>query len=106
MKQKIEGVMTKKEWKAIVYKDGKLDEKQVFKELHDFGIMIHEVPKVYCEVTGGLLSKHLYPAETVIAEFNERNYSKEITKDDVRDMLKNIDTLEELRSELRNYFNL
>lgn len=97
--------MKKKDWKEIVYKNGKLDEKQVFKELHDFGIMLEEVPKVYCEITGGLLSKPLYNAETVIAEFNEKNYDKKITQDDVKDMLDNCRTLEELQTELRDYFN-
>ena len=75
-------------WEPIIYKNGKLDEKQVLRELADFYIMMNEVPKVYDAVTGGLLSKPLYPAETVIDQFNnyiQKNYED---KDDVEIMVK------------------
>ena len=53
-------------WKPIIEKDGTLDVDQMKKELYDFYVMIGEVPKVYCHITGNKLSKPLYPAETVI----------------------------------------
>lgn len=53
-------------WKFIVEKDGKVDMKQVKKELYDWHFAMGEVAKVYCEVTGGLLSKPMYYAEGVI----------------------------------------
>ena len=43
-------------WKEIIYKDGKIDEEQVLKELADHYFMLEEIPKVYCHATGGLLS--------------------------------------------------
>jgi hypothetical protein len=58
-------------WKPLVEKDGVLDIEQVKKELHDFYIMIQEVPKVYCEVTNGMVSKPLTSADIVIMYFND-----------------------------------
>ena len=58
-------------WKEIIYKDGKLDEEQMFKELSDFRFVMHNVSKVYDHVTGGKLSKIMYTAETVIAEADD-----------------------------------
>jgi hypothetical protein len=54
-------------WKDIIYKDGKINEEQVMKELADFYFVIQEVPKVYCHVTGGMLSYVTYPAQTIIS---------------------------------------
>lgn len=56
-------------WKGIVENpDGSLDVDQVKRELHDFDMMMREVPKVYCHVTGGLLSKPLTNADAIIEE--------------------------------------
>lgn len=52
-------------WKEIVESNGELDLAQVKKELHDFHIMIEEVPKVYMHVTGSQVSKHLTDSEVV-----------------------------------------
>ena len=57
-------------WKDIVYKDGKLNEEQVLKELSDYYFVLQEVPKVYCEITDGRLGKLNYFADGVIAEFH------------------------------------
>ena len=38
--------------------------------------MLQEVPKVYCEVTGGILSKPFYDAETVLSFFRDRYANK------------------------------
>lgn len=40
-------------------------------ELHDFYVAMHEVPKVYCHITGDRLSKITYYADTVIAAADE-----------------------------------
>jgi len=90
-------------WKDIIYKNGKLDEKQVMKELADFYFLIKEVPKVYCEITGGLLSKLNYPASVILVEFNERFWDKEIIIEDIEKMMKSAKTLEELKEELEDY---
>ncbi|MFA5048948.1 MAG: hypothetical protein WC516_08045 [Patescibacteria group bacterium] len=55
-------------WEPIIYKDGKIDEEQVLKELADFYFMMEQVPKVYDTITNGLLSKPLYKAEVVIGK--------------------------------------
>ena len=60
-------------WKDIVCnEDGTINIEQLKKELCDFSLMIGEVPKVYCEVTGNMLSKPIYYADTIISIFNER----------------------------------
>lgn len=54
-------------WKGIVCnEDGTINLEQVKKELSDFYFVMGEVPKVYCHITGGSLSKLMYPSETVI----------------------------------------
>ena len=93
----------KKDWDWL-YKDGKLDEEAVLKEISDYDFVLNEVPKVYCEITGGLLSKLTYPANVVLAEFNERFWDKVIITDDIKEMIKSAKTLEELKEELESYF--
>ena len=93
-------------WKDIIYKDGKLDEEQVMKELADFYFIMQEVPKVYCEITGGLLSELKYPAEVVIREFNERFWDKEITKDDVVEILKSKQADKDKLQEIKEYLEI
>jgi hypothetical protein len=57
-------------WKELVENpDGSLNIDQVKRELHDYSKMLDEVPKVYCHVTGGLISKANTKAEEVIEEF-------------------------------------
>ncbi len=58
-------------WKELVVKDNELDIEQVKKELHDFYFIMEQVPKVYMAVTGDKLSKVMYPAGTVIREFED-----------------------------------
>lgn len=64
-------------WKDIIYKeDGNIDVDAVKCELADYYKMLQEVPAVYSEVTGGILSKPLYKAETVLSYFREKYYDK------------------------------
>ncbi|MBC9913173.1 hypothetical protein [Chitinophaga varians] len=59
-------------WRDIVCNpDGSLNSEQVKKELADFKFVMDQVPKVYCHVTGGVLSKVMYPAEVVIASADQ-----------------------------------
>ena len=94
-------------WKKIIYKDGKIDEEQVMKELSDYYFMLKEVPKVYMGVTNGLLSKPNYPASTVLMEFEDNFYDKTITKDDIEDILKdkNMEDKEKLEN-IEDYFGI
>ncbi len=93
-------------WRDLVYTKGKLDEKKVMNELSDFYYIMGQVPEVYCAITGNTLSKLMYPASTVIDEFEDHNLDKEITKEDVADMLNKCDNLKELKKELVDYFEL
>jgi hypothetical protein len=64
-------------WADIVCnEDGSINMEQVKKELSDYSFMLDEVPKVYSEVTGGLLSKPNYYAESVLSVFRERYADK------------------------------
>lgn len=75
-------------WLGIIMKDGNVDVEQTLKELSDFSFMIHEVPKVYMHVTGGLLSKPLYHAYGVTDaadEYYRKHYAKEFS-DLINDM--------------------
>lgn len=58
-------------WKEIIEVDGRIDMEQLKKELSDFQFIIGEVSKVYCEITGGRMSKVTYYADTVLSEFHE-----------------------------------
>lgn len=58
-------------WKGIVEdENGNLNIDQVKRELSDFKFIIDQLPYIYCEVTGNRLSKHMYPASSVISAFN------------------------------------
>jgi len=98
--------MTKEELKEKwdwIYKDGKLDEEAVLKEISDYDFILGEVPKVYEEITGGQLSKLNYKAEIILGEFNEKFWDKEIIIEDIKEMIKSAGTLEELKKELEDY---
>ena len=47
--------------------------------------MLQEVPKVYYEVTGGILSKPLYDAETVLRFFRDKYANKAVAVDYLSD---------------------
>lgn len=68
-------------WKGIIYKDGKIDEKQVLLELADHYFMLEQIPIVYCHATGGLLSEQMYFAHAVnevITDYIDRSIEEEI----------------------------
>jgi hypothetical protein len=69
-----------KEWESfwkehVCNPDGTINLEQLKKELYDFSFVMEQVPKVYCHITGGKLSKVMYPAKTVISVADE--YFKE-----------------------------
>ena len=68
-------------WKDIVCNDdGSINIEQLKQELADFHYIMEQVPKVYCHITGNLLSYVNYPAETVIRyadEYYEELYNTE-----------------------------
>ena len=93
-------------WRDIVYTDGKLDEGQVLDELVDYYHVLREVPKVYCAITDNRMSKPNYAAADVISEYEECNYNKRCTRFDIEQMVARNETLEGLRAELTEYFEI
>lgn len=78
-------------WRGIICnEDGTIDEKKVMAELSDFSFIINQLPKVYCHITNNTLSKHMYPAETVIAVADDsyRTTYLQVFKDALGDMEK------------------
>ena len=64
-------------WKDIICKeDGSIDVDAVKCELADYYRMLQNVPLVYSEVTGGMLSKPLYKADFVLGYFREKYSDK------------------------------
>jgi len=57
-------------WKEIVETNGKVDLDKVKSELHDVGILISNVSKVYNHVTKGRISKPLTSADSIIREYD------------------------------------
>jgi hypothetical protein len=60
-------------WKEIIEdENGNINMDQLQRELSDYSICLENVPKVYCAVTGGMLSKPNYEAHSVISVFDEQ----------------------------------
>lgn len=94
-------------WRDIVYNpDGTLNETAILNELADYKFILDQVPIVYTHITGGFLSKLMYDARTVIQEHDRIFEEKEITKSDVKDIIKHSATLDDLEKELKEYFDL
>jgi hypothetical protein len=79
-------------WKDICENaDGTLNIEQIKKELADYKVCLDEVSKVYDDITGGRLSKPLYKAETVLAEYYAKLSEDYISKDDLGDLVEDIE---------------
>ncbi len=97
-------MLSEQDWEKIIYKNGKINKKQVFAELADYAFLMAQASKVYCHFVN--LSKTNYYADTIISLIEEKTYDKIITQDDIMDMLKNCVTKKELIKELKDYFDL
>jgi len=93
-------------WKDIVETNGVLDLNKVQRELSDFHFLMKEVPKVYMEVSGGMISKINTHAFEVLNLFQENFYDKEITKDDIGSILKEEISAEDKLEEIKDYFDI
>lgn len=58
-------------WKKFLITKGKFNEQKIKNEMHDLVFCYTQVGKVYQELTGGLLSKHNYYADTIITKYEE-----------------------------------
>lgn len=98
-------------WKDIICDaDGNINVEQLKKELYDFYVMIQEVPKVYYAVTGGILSKCLYSAETVLDYFREKYEDKawavDLLEDDWDFITAECKSNEDYKKALFEYFEI
>ncbi len=76
------------DWKELVCKeDGVLDKDKVMRELHDYSVLLENVPKVYCHITGGKISKPNTFASVVIAEADDSYSNEEVMEDSVANAL-------------------
>lgn len=96
-------------WKPIVEKKGRIDKKQLMRELWDWHYQMEQIPIIESEITGGLLSKIGYSAEQVLGVYREKLEENYLYKDsvvsDVTDILKdkamnNKDKLKEIQEYL------
>jgi len=60
-------------WVPIIFdlENGKLNLEQLKKELFDYSMLLKNVPKVYMEVSGGLISKPNTDPSEVIGALND-----------------------------------
>ena len=94
-------------WKDIVEnEDGTLNVEQVKKELADYSMVMDNCTSAYIEMTGGEISKPNTYFSEVLRIFQEEFLHNGIVQDDIRDMLKDVDDIEALKSELIEYFDL
>ena len=93
-------------WKPLLTIDGKYDEQKIKNEMHDLDFATDQISELYMELTGGRLSKPMYYAQTILQEHNENFLNKGITQDDVAMFIKEAKDLDDLKSELNDYFEL
>lgn len=94
-------------WKDIVEnEDGTLNVEQVKKELADYSMVMDNCSSAYEEMSGSLITKPNTYFSEVLKIFREKFWNVDFVKDDIRDMLKDVDDIETLKSELIEYFDL
>ena len=94
-------------WKDIVEnEDGSLNLEQVKKELCDYSMIMDNCTSAYSEMTCGNVSKPNTHFCVVREIFFENFWHKSFVQDDVKTILDNIDDIEDLKKELKDYFEL
>jgi len=92
-------------WKEIITnEDGTVNLDQVKCELHDFEILINNIPEIYMHVTGGKVSKHLTDADVIKGLFDEHvNELFQDYKEDMISIVKDCTDPEEIIEILEKY---
>jgi hypothetical protein len=106
MKNELWNKKFKEFWKPLLQTNGKYNEQKIKNELHDLDFIADQISKIYCELTGGALSKPMYYAKTILNEVEERYLDKDITKDDIEMFIKECKTKKDLIENLKDYFEL
>lgn len=93
-------------WKDIVEnEDGTLNKDQVMRELSDYSMVMDNCARAYSTMTKQRISKQntmFFEVETI---FDELYLDNDIVVDDMIEILKE-DDIDELKSQLRNYFGI
>ena len=58
-------------WEPLLYTDNELDITKIKNEMHDLWFIMMQVSEVYAHITGGLLSKENYYADSIISRYEE-----------------------------------
>lgn len=94
-------------WKDIIEnEDGSLNKDQMMRELSDYLMIMDNCTKAYCLMTNSLISKPNTFFGEVELLFRDKFWDVEFVRDDLRWIFDNITDCEELKSELKDYFNL
>lgn len=93
-------------WKDIIEKDGVVNMDQVKRELSDYHHILDQVPEIYMEVTGGMISKPNTCKGPVLDLFRENFWDKGIVADDVEMILNRNWTQLGMIQGLRDYFEI
>jgi len=94
-------------WKNIIERDGKVDMDAVKCELHDYSILLNNVPSVYCHVTGSRISKpntFAFEVEQAADEYYQDLYDG-IHKEEIDELKKELKkanvTIKKLKNKLK-----
>jgi hypothetical protein len=78
--------MWKKWWKPLL-KATEDPSEDVMKELADYAFILDQVSTVYCEITGGKLSKPNYPARVVLTEYEQDISDNYLCREDIESIV-------------------
>jgi len=99
-------------WKNIVEnEDGTLNKDQVMRELSDYSMVMDNCSSAYSVMTDGIISKPNTLFSAVEGIFNENYFNKNIYDaygciDDIKTILNDCDDINELKNQIREYFDI
>ncbi|MEI8128019.1 MAG: hypothetical protein WCG95_00245 [bacterium] len=77
-------------WDSIFVDDYPFNKENAYNELADYHFLLEQLPLIYMEVTGGILSKTTYFASSVIEAFNDYLERLQQEKDEDYEKRKNV----------------
>lgn len=95
-----------KNWKHIIEKDGVIDKEQVKKELSDYSFVLANTTEIMDGVTDGRISKPFTHSFEVLKVVDDNKLSKAMVQDDIKGLLEYHDTLDGLKKEIVDYFDI
>ena len=86
--------------------DGALNKDQVMRELCDYSMVLDNCAQAYSKMTNNMVSKQNTKFSAVEEIFDTCYLDRDITTDDICDMIENNDDINELKGELKKYFGI